>query len=319
VESFFAQGTSQTNLLVENNYFIGGGPLKFDCTTNPGCINQGNTVRYNSFAGTSLELQNACNANGTCTGATIDGNAVYGNVGDGCPSIGFGLNGAAGGGWRSSHNVEAISARGICAGDATSRFSVPLGYVSPGAPTYDLRLLPGAVAEYAGDPAAHPALDIQGLVRPLRVAPAAGAAQGETAELDIGHSVGAISIGMSAANVATAYGLSSPAATTDKPRVAHYRRYGRNVWLRYVHGSVAGIETTSPYYTTAQGLGVGSGAGDAVSAGFHWSVECRKAYRRVQGGVATYLITHGGTEGKPVAAVLIVRMAQDQCPREEKK
>ena len=53
VQSFFAQGTSQTNILVENNYFIGGGPLKFDCTTNPGCVNSGITIRYNSFAGTA--------------------------------------------------------------------------------------------------------------------------------------------------------------------------------------------------------------------------------------------------------------------------
>ena len=120
---------------------------------------------------------------------------------------------------------------------------------------------------------------------------------------------------MRAADVATAYGLSSPAPATDKPRVAHYRRDGSDVWLRYLRSSVVGIETTSPYYTTLGGLGVGSAAADAVAAGFKWSVECRKAYRRIQGGVATYLITRGGAEGKPVSAVLIVRRQQDECPR----
>jgi chitodextrinase len=100
VESVFFQGSSQTNILVENNYFINGGPLKFDCTTN-GCINQNITVRYNTFQGATLLLQNACNKNGTCSGATIDNNLVYGNVGLGCTAIAvnFGLNGSSGSGW----------------------------------------------------------------------------------------------------------------------------------------------------------------------------------------------------------------------------
>jgi hypothetical protein len=315
VQSFFAQGTSQTNILVENNYFIGGGPLKFDCTTNPGCVNSGITIRYNSFAGTGLILQNACNAGGTCAGAVIDNNVVYANVGDGCPPIGFGVNGASGSGWKSSHNVEAGSARGICVGDSTSKFAVASGYVSPGPPAYDLRLRPGSPALHAGDPASHPARDIQGLLRPLRVAPAAGAAQNETAELDLGRSVGGVALGMRNTDVAKAYGLKSPAASTDKPREVHYRIDGRDVWLRYVRGVVVGIRTTSPYYTTLSKLGVGSGAADAAAAGFKWNVECRKAYRRLQAGVATYLIPRGSSEGKPIAGVLIVRTTQDVCPR----
>ena len=111
VESFFAQGTSQTNILVENNYFIGGGPLKFDCTTNPGCVNSGITVRYNSFASTFLNLQNACNAHSPCIGAVITNNVVYGNSGlASCTSVGFGLNGSTGTGW---------SFQGVAAGPCT--------------------------------------------------------------------------------------------------------------------------------------------------------------------------------------------------------
>ena len=107
VQSFFAQGTTQTNILVENNYFDTGGPLKFDCTTNPGCVNQNITVRYNSFHATTLLLENACNVNNTCAGATIDNNHVYANIGDGCPTVNFGLGGSTGSGWTSSgYNVE---------------------------------------------------------------------------------------------------------------------------------------------------------------------------------------------------------------------
>ena len=314
VESFFAQGNSQTNILVENNYFINGGPLKFDCTSN-NCVNSEIVVRYNSFAGASLELQNACNANGSCSGATIDNNLVSGNIGDGCPVVGFGIGGAAGSGWRSEYNVETVAAHGICVGDSTSIFRVPLGYVSPGAPNFDLRLLQGSAAMYAGDPTSHPARDIQGLLRPLHVAPSAGAAQNETAELDVGRSVGAVALGMSAGDVATTYGLQSPAATSVKPRTFHYRVYGRNVSIRYLRSVVVGIETTSPYYTTVTGLGVGSSAADAVAAGFSWNVECRKAYRRVQGGVATYLVPRGAKQGGAIASVLIVRLAQDECPK----
>jgi len=100
VESFFAQGTSQTNLLVENNYFIGGGPLKFDCTTNPGCINQNITVQGNTFQGATLLLENACNVNGSCTGATINNNTITSNSGlSSCIPVNYGLSGSSGSGW----------------------------------------------------------------------------------------------------------------------------------------------------------------------------------------------------------------------------
>ena len=255
VESFFAQGTSQTNILVENNYFIGGGPLKFDCTTNPGCVNSGITVRYNSFAGTFLNLQNACNANGTCTGATIDHNARLcqrrRRLSPASASASTAPPAAAGRALTTSkRSPRAASASAT----RRSRFAVPARVRLAGAA--GVRPPPPARAPlrlHAGDPASHPARDIQGLLRPLRVAPAAGAAQNETAELDVGRSVGAVALGMSATDVATAYGLKSPAATTDKPRVVHYRVDGRDVWLRYVRGVVAGIETTSPYYTTLAG------------------------------------------------------------------
>ena len=51
-------GNSQTNHLIENNYFDGD-PLNFDCH-DPGCVNHGNTVRFNSFNAASFAPTNDC-------------------------------------------------------------------------------------------------------------------------------------------------------------------------------------------------------------------------------------------------------------------
>ena len=174
VESFFAQGTTQTNILVENNYFDTGGPLKFDCTTNPGCVNQNITVRYNSFHATALLLENACNVNNTCAGATIDNNHVYANIGDGCPTINFGLGGSTGSGWTSGgYNVETVTRQGICTSDTTSAYNQTITYASPGAPTYNLDLNGTQTATgYVPALASRPATDLYGNIRPAGVSDA---------------------------------------------------------------------------------------------------------------------------------------------------
>ncbi len=134
VESVFFQGSSQTNALVENNYFVNGGPLKFDCTTN-GCVNSGNTVRYNTFQGATLLLQNACNKNGTCSSAIINNNLVYGNTGLGCTSIAvnFGLNGSTGSGWTFGNTACAptTTTSGSTSSGSTSSTSITSTTSSP--------------------------------------------------------------------------------------------------------------------------------------------------------------------------------------------
>ena len=311
VESFFAQGNSQTNILVENNYFDTGAKLTFSCTSN-GCVNQNITVRFNSFHATGLTVLDDCNNNGRCTGAVIDNNLVYGNIGDGCPTLVSGMGSATGSGWKTAYNVETVPRGGICAGDSKSRFSASPRFVSPGPPAYDLRLLPGP-ALGAGGSGQTPARDIQGFVRPLRAASDAGAAQRETAQLVIGRSVGAVSLGMSAAGVALAYGLPHAPEVKNGRRTVHYRIDGRrNVWLRFERGIVVAVETTSPYYSTLGGLGVGSSASDARAADYRWTITaCRKAYRSMQGGQATYLIPR---DGRPTTAIAsVVLGSQDRC------
>ncbi|HEY8647136.1 MAG TPA: right-handed parallel beta-helix repeat-containing protein, partial [Gaiellaceae bacterium] len=309
-ESFYAEGTSQTNLLIENNYFDGNSPMEFGCDSN-GCVMSNITVRFNSFHGAGFFPENVCTGPGPC--ATIDGNTAYANIGTGCPpwSVPHG-GGYTGSGFATAYNVETVAQRGICTGDSTSKFRTRSAYVAPGPPAFDLRLQPGSTALRAGDPSSHRGRDIQGFLRPLRVPPDAGAAQRETAELIVGQSIGAVSLGMHAADVATAYGLKHP-ETSNGSRVAHYRLDGRNVWLRYVDGVVAGIETTSPYYTTLSGLGVGSSASDARAADFSWSVRCQDAYRHIGGGTVTYLVPRDAKPGARIAAVTILPRSQDVC------
>lgn len=317
VGSFEANG-NQTNLLIENNYFSGSlAHNALVLTVNNLNGSQDNmSVRFNSFYRTGMNINNECN-NGKdttiCTGS-INNNRVYGNIGTGCPSLDFGQGSMSGTGWTTGYNIEAVGKQGICTGDSTSRFRTSFAYVSPGAPAYDLRLQPGAPALGAGDPSSYPARDINGNLRPLRVAPDAGADQRETAELVVGASVGAISLGMSTQEVATTYGLKRPIPATVHPRTVHYRIDGRNIWLRYLRGTVVGIETTSPYYTTLTGLGAGSPASAALSAGFEWNTVCRKAYRKVSGRVATYLTPIGGSRKNQVGAVTIVRRSDAVCP-----
>jgi hypothetical protein len=149
VESFFVQtsgnfslagGTPvQDNILVENNYFDSGGPLKFDCT-NTNCQNTNITVRFNTFSRTNILLQAACNSSGSCSGATIDNDRIYGNVAPGCPAVGFGTAGATGTLWTTSYNVQTGPQSNVCTGDTTSAYSHAATFMSPGSPNYNLDL-----------------------------------------------------------------------------------------------------------------------------------------------------------------------------------
>ena len=208
-------GNSQTNHLIENNYFDGQN-LNFDCH-DPGCSITGNTVRFNSFNAASFAPTNDCalRSGNTCT---VTNNTFDANVSPACPSSGV----AGGLGWATSYDVFAGARSGICVTDSSSRFHAPLAYDSPGSPAYDLRLRPNSRALRAGDPSSHPARDIEGQLRPLRVAPDAGAMQHETAEIDVGKSIGAAFLGATTSDVAAAYGLTQHLTSSSGRRTIHY-------------------------------------------------------------------------------------------------
>ena len=126
-------GNSQTNHLIENNYFDGQN-LNFDCH-DPGCSITGNTVRFNSFNAASFAPTNDCalTTGNTCT---VANSRLYGNLNPGCTSNAatYGL------GWTPSHNVNTSAQSGICAGDTTSAYNITVTYTSPGPPNYNLSL-----------------------------------------------------------------------------------------------------------------------------------------------------------------------------------
>src|SRR5213079_3065194 len=107
VESFYAEGDSQTNLLIENNYFDGSSRMEFGCDGN-GCVMSNITIRFNSFHGAGWFPENVC----SCTGS----------------------------GFTSSYNVSTGSRTGVCTGDFTSAYNTTVTFAAAGSPTYNLDL-----------------------------------------------------------------------------------------------------------------------------------------------------------------------------------
>jgi hypothetical protein len=171
--------------------------------------------------------------------------------------------------------------------------------------------LRGAAAPVVGSVPAGPRSDIDGDQRPLRATGDAGADQREPAQITVGRSIGRASIGMSLRAVSDFYG---PPRSTKTRRlspagpslqVATYRLHGGILWVTSDGDRVVGVGTSSPYYTTAGGVGVAS-LGPSVGPLVHarW-VACRGAYVFTRRGVVTSFAA-----GSPAKAVRAVSMLQ---------
>jgi hypothetical protein len=158
----------QTDILIENNYFDndGANALKVDCTTNPGCQVKNFTVRFNTFAGSLFSIQNACNVHAACSGATIDNNVLYGNIGPGCPALNFGSTGVTGSIWTTSYNVQTGAKSNICASDSTSLYSQTVTLASSGPPNFNDDLSGAqAATNFVPNSQVWPATNIYGAAR----------------------------------------------------------------------------------------------------------------------------------------------------------
>jgi len=95
----FETGQSTTNLLIENNYFSGSTVhLQVNGLNS---VQSNNTIRFNSFYGSVIDIVNKCNNGATtsiCTGQMTN-NVIYSNINTGCPPILFGQGGMTGTGW----------------------------------------------------------------------------------------------------------------------------------------------------------------------------------------------------------------------------
>ena len=189
-------------------------------------------------------------------------------------------------------------------------------YVDP--TNLDLDLQAGSAALGRGDPASHPQLDIEGRLRPLTMAPDAGASQRETAAIIPGKAIGNLTIGESRANVEQFYGA-PPKRTTyqtarGKALLASYSHEGGKLWALYNAANVViGVGTTSRYYSTVAGIGVGLPAARVASSlGARWFA-CQKAYRRMIGSVAMYAVGKGQKGSAPVGSLWMVQSSFDGC------
>ena len=159
----------------------------------------------------------------------------------------------------------------------------PLSYVNAGA--FDLHLKADSPALGAGHPKVRPARDIEGDLRPARMRPDAGADQRDPASIVAGKAIGAIHIGDSESEVKGFYGR--PRSTSAGRST--YRVHRGTIWARYANDRVVAVGTTSRYYTTAAGVGVGSRLSAAGSV--RW-LACRKVFE-TRGGSGTFLAVRG--------------------------
>jgi hypothetical protein len=306
----------QTNHLFENNFFDGAS-VNFDCHDD-GCQMTGNIVRFNTlnaiFAPTAdckLQSSNTC---------TVGSNTFYGNVVDGgCPPS----LAAFGAGWTAQYNVwTGGSGSGtICSGDKTSAYGARISLVAPGQPNYDDHLSKRSQKAIGWVPATvrggYPATDIDGDVRPSRAASDAGADQWETANMVLGRSIGAVRIGEPEAEVMSRFGRPQRSGTivTGKQRLnrAVYRIHGGSLWVFTDGGRVIGVGTSTPYYTTRGGVGVGTHVSRVRAwPGVGW-IQCESAYRRVFSGVAVYAVPTGGRKGAKIGNISMLKASYKPC------
>jgi hypothetical protein len=177
----------------------------------------------------------------------------------------------------------------------------------------DLRLQPGSAALGRGDASDHAVFDIDGKLRPARMRPDAGASQRETAEIDIDRSIGGASLGAAKKDLNAFYG--APRHTTRLrgargTSVATYRVHGSALWVLYRNNVAVGVGTTSRYYSTVSGLGVGMPTKRFASLKLRWGA-CRGAYRRAAGLSGLY-VTRGRTS--KVTSVWVLRRGLGACP-----
>jgi Protein of unknown function (DUF1565) len=293
-------GNAASNILIENNVLSCandvdgcGGGSSIDISTKGYASISNVTIRFNSspngftFEGTSPLFRN---------------DRAYANVAGGMS--------CASGGWSVDYNVLAESS---CGG--TNLRAAP-GFVGS-AWNGDFHLVRDSRA-LARVPHAFclrqgcPRDDADGQQRPRRWRLDAGADQREPASILPNGGIGAARIGVPEAAVDEFYG--KPRRFTRRPpfrggpklRTASYAVHGGRLWVMYgTTGSVAGVATSSLYYSTSAGLGPGAPAASATSAGFRWSA-CGRAFRRSFPGTVVLAGAAAGPRAKHLGVVSVV-------------
>jgi hypothetical protein len=179
----------------------------------------------------------------------------------------------------------------------------------------DLKLERGSLGLGRGDPLNHPPADIDEKLRPIRLPPDAGASQRETARIVLGKSIGEVGIGEHSEAIENFYGsparLGSITAGGHRLKRATYRIHRAKLWVDYSQtGTVVGIGTTSPYYSTTGRLGPGS---KLAGLGRLTPTRCKSVFRRAVGGTTVQFRLAGTASRRLVRSVEIVRPRYDRC------
>ena len=177
--------------------------------------------------------------------------------------------------------------------------------------TFDYRIERGSPLIGAGI-SLHPALDIDGKVRPTRLPADAGASQWESSLIALERSIGAVNLGMNAEQVRMIYGKPQRINRLRQKRSSNtYRLHGGDLSLTYSSAAlVVGIEVTTPYYATITGVGVGAPMPNW--AGLSW-LPCRHAYVRRANGIFQVITPRGGRAGRVVGRIGMLRTSVPLC------
>jgi hypothetical protein len=141
--------------------------------------------------------------------------------------------------------------------------------------------------------------------------------------MQLGVSIGSARMGMTKAAVESFYGTpsrqasvaASSTARQERLTAALYTLHGGVLRVYYgADGRVAGLSTTSAYYTTPNGFGVDIGAKDSAAiAGFGWA-KCRKARVAARSGKVVYVGLAGGRRaGAAVASIAFLPPHMPPC------
>jgi hypothetical protein len=186
---------------------------------------------------------------------------------------------------------------------------------SNGAAGIDLRLQSGSVAIGKGDPAFRPAADLFGTPRPVHMRADVGAWQHLSAGLVIGSSIGPVRLGMGKKDVDAALGAPTHVGRTRNGlRSSSYGRPSERIVVTYDgNDRVATIATSSRYYSTVSGLGVGSPVDDAHSLGQLAWRSCTRSRYGIHAGRGVDIAASRRTGGRITRIAFGLPSAMPSC------
>ena len=143
----------------------------------------------------------------------------------------------------------------------------------------------------------------------------ASAAQADSATLVLGVSVGDVRMGATNAQVVAVYGkpLSSKRLSYGgKPfELVTYPAHGKRLQVYYDRQTrrVVGIATSSSYYRTTDGFGVGASAAAARARGFKWNAQCTLTYLKSARGTWYEISTRRHSPSGALTNISFIRSA----------